>query len=304
MQGDGGKMLQPIWRWAVAGLGPLLLTACMQWQAQWPADRTPPHAVAHTELALRLEAARASENRAVDHEGLKRAMAAQESVLQVAPYEYRALVALSNQSILLGAAFDQTTAERSDSFRRAMRLAERAMYTNPQFRRLVDAGVPPWEASAALGQREMEAMMFWSTAVLYQFKDVMGWPAKIANVRWIKRIGPFLMRMQELDPDWGGGAIQFSLSLYYGILPGFMGGDTARSDALLDEAVRYGAPWMLSRWGRAKYFQVRDGNRDGFRSDCEWVIARDPAASGEAFYWRVYFRRDARQMLADIEKLF
>lgn len=83
-----------------------------------------------------------------------------------------------------------------------------------------------------------------------------------------------------------------------------MGGDTARSDALLDEAVRYGAPWMLSRWGRAKYFQVRDGNRDGFRSDCEWVIARDPAAPGEAFYWRVYFRRDARQMLADIEKLF
>jgi hypothetical protein len=217
---------------------------------------------------------------------------------------YHSLVTLSNQYILLGAAYDQTTAERSASFRQALVLAERAMYTNPQFRRQVDAGAKPWEASAALGMREMEAMMFWSTAVLYQFKDVMGWPAKIVNVRWIKRIGPFLVRMQELDPDWGGGAIPFSLSLYYGILPGFMGGDAARSEALLEEAVRYGAPWMLSRWGRAKYFQVRDGNRDGFRSDCEWVIERDPAAPGEAFYWRVYFRRDARQMLADIDKLF
>jgi hypothetical protein len=276
----------------------------MQWQAQWPPAAPPVENVSATEVAHRLDAARVTEKRAVDRAGLAASIAAHEDVLRLHPQHYASLVTLSNQCILKGAAFDQTAAEREASFDRAMHLAERAMYTNPQFRRRVDAGERPWEASDALGRREMEAMMFWSTAVLYQFKDVMGWPAKIANVRWIGRIGPFLERMHALDPDWGGGAIQFSLSLHYGILPGFMGGDTDRSAALLEEAVAYGAPWMLSRWGRAKYFQVRDGNREGFREDCQWVLAQDPAADGEAYYWRVYFHEDARRMLAAIDDHF
>jgi hypothetical protein len=220
------------------------------------------------------------------------------------PGHYPALVALSNQKLLMGTAYTADTEIKARLFREAMAQAERAMLTNAAFRERVRAGDAPWEAADALSAAELEAMMFWTTALLYQFKDVMGWPGKIVNIRWVARTGPFLERMAAIDPNWGGGAIQFTQSLYYGILPWFMGGDDDRSAALLDEAVAYGAPWMLSRWGRAKYFRVRDGDREGFRRDCAWVLDRDPAAPGEAYYWRVYFQQDARAILADIDLYF
>jgi hypothetical protein len=61
---------------------------------------------------------------------------------------------------------------------------------------------------------------------------------------------------------------------------------------------------MLSRWGRAKYFHVRDGNRQGFQDDLRWVLAQDADASGEAYYWRAYFQRDAREALAELDRYF
>jgi hypothetical protein len=61
---------------------------------------------------------------------------------------------------------------------------------------------------------------------------------------------------------------------------------------------------MLSRWGRATYFHVRDGNRPGFEDDLRWVLAQDAAAPGEAYCWRAYFKRDARQALADVDRFF
>ena len=47
----------------------------------------------------------------------------------------------------------------------------------------------------------------------------------------------------------------------------------------------------------------RDGDREGFRRDLEWVAAQDPAALQGPYAWNVYFQRDARQMLADMDRI-
>jgi hypothetical protein len=150
----------------------------------------------------------------------------------------------------------------------------------------------------------MEAMLFWSTAVLYLFKEVLSYPEKIINVGWIRRLEPILARMEVLDPTWGGGAVQFTWSLYYGILPKSLGGSEAESFRYLRQAVDFGGPWLLSRWGRARYFHLRDGKRIEFEQDMSWVLAQDVRASGEAYCWRAFFQADARQMLAIIDNLF
>jgi hypothetical protein len=61
---------------------------------------------------------------------------------------------------------------------------------------------------------------------------------------------------------------------------------------------------MLGRWGRAKYFHVRDQDREGFEADLRWVLAQDVSAPGEAFCWRVYFYQDARDMLDNADRYF
>lgn len=301
----GCPIRQPIYyAWSLVFGLPLFLFGCFQWRAEMPPAE---FAIRRADTEDGRHLWRTAERiaaRARDRVGLERAMAACEHVLAQDPAHYAALVALSNQKILMGAAYAADPEAKEALFRGAMALAERAMLTNAVFRERVQGGAAPWEAADALGAAEMEAMLFWTTALLYQFKDVMSWPGKVVNIRWVARTGPFLERMYALDPDWGGGAIQFTQSLYYGILPWFMGGDDDRSGALLDEAVAYGEPWMLSRWGRAKYFRVRDGDREGFREDCLWVLARDPAQVAEAYAWRVYFQEDARAMLANIDHYF
>jgi hypothetical protein len=231
-------------------------------------------------------------------------MEAYARVLDQNPYHVRALTDLASQTILMGTAYSESRQDKRDRFRTAMRLCERAMYTDPAFKAMVDEGAPPWEACRVLGEEHIPAMMFWSTAVLYDFKEVLTFPEQVVNLAWVEHTGPFLDCMEALDPAWGGGAIQFTQSLYFGILPGALGGDDTRSAECLEQAVAFGSPWMLSRWGRAKYFRVRDGNRQGFEEDLRWVLRQEVAAPGEAYCWRAYFHQDAREALKNVDDFF
>ena len=279
----------------------LIVTGCMSWQADWPS--TGPAVPAPDVETLLREADRLAAD-ADSRERLEAAMAACARVLAEDPHHFRTLTDLANQTILMGTAHTESRQAKGDRFRTAMRLCERAMYTNPDFRVLVGQGQTPWEACRVLGEEHIPAMMFWSTAVLYYFKEVLTFPEQVINLAWVERTGPFLDRMEALDPAWGGGAIQFTRSLYFGILPGALGGDDVRSAECLEQAVAFGAPWMLSRWGRAKYFHVRDGNRQAFEDDLRWVLRQAVAAPGEAYCWRAYFHQDARHALSNVDDFF
>jgi len=278
-----------------------LLTGCTSWQPDWPSIA--PAAPAPDVGGLLQEADRRAAT-ADNHDRLQAAMDAYARVLAQNPYHVRALTDLASQTILMGTAYSESRQDKSDRFRTAMRLCERAMYTDSAFKAMVDDGALPWEACRVLDEEHIPAMMFWSTAVLYYFKEVFTFPEQVVNLAWVEHTGPFLDRMESLDPAWGGGAIQFTQSLYYGILPGVLGGDDLRSAEYLEQAVAYGAPWMLSRWGRAKYFRVRDQDRSGFEEDLRWVLQQDVATPGEAYCWRAYFYQDAREALKNVDDFF
>jgi len=278
-----------------------LLGGCVSWQPAW--EQTPKSGKT-ADAELLLKKAQALALKAEDRTTLQNAMSVYNSVLEVDPANYQALSALGNLYILLGAAYTDDRSEKIQLYRKAMRFSEQAMYTNSEFRHRVDLGQKPWEASQALTQREVDAMFYWVTAVLYYFKEGMSLPEKIANVKWIQWSGDFLLRIESLDPTWGGGGVQFSLALYYGILPQSMGGDSKKSEAYLDQSFEIGPDWLLNRWGRAKYFAVRDKNRSRFEADLRWVVDQDIHKAGGDYAWKVYFRRDAEKMLSDIDQYF
>lgn len=276
-------------------------TGCMSWQSNWPSRGS---AAPAPDVSVLLQTADQLAAVVDNRKSLQAAMDAYRRVLDRDPYHVRALTDLSNQTILMGAAHTDNRQAKNAYYRTAMRLCERAMYTNPDFKALADQGMAPWEACQVLGEKDIPAMMFWTTAVLYIFKEVLSFPEQVINITWVERTGPFLERMQTIDPKWGGGAIQFTQSLYFGILPGAMGGDAERSQQCLEQAVAFGSPWMLSRWGRAKYFHVRDQDRQGFKEDLRWVLQQDVAATGEAYCWRAYFHQDARDALENVDRYF
>lgn len=178
------------------------------------------------------------------------------------------------------------------------------MYTNSDFKNLVEQGKTPWEAVSVLTDKELEAMFLWVTAILYQFKECMSLPTQILNIKMIQWIGPVLNHMKSIDRTWGGGAIQFSLSLHYGILPGYMGGSDELSSTYLQQAIEIGPDWLLGKWGRAKYFHVMQKNKTGFIEDLQWVIAQDPDLMKDEYAWKIYFQDDARRSLDEIDSYF
>jgi hypothetical protein len=278
-----------------------LLSGCMSWQPDW--DRSDYPVDAADAGRLLKEADRISLT-AGSRPELLATINAFESVLEADAANFSALTNLGHLYILLGAAYTTDRSEKIGHYQTARRYNEWAMYTNPAFQVRMDDGAKPWEACDVLIQREVPAMFYWVTAVMYHFKEGMSLPGKVANKKWIEWCGIFLHRIEAIDPDWGGGGVQFSLALYYGILPKALGGDRQRSDTYLARSIEIGPDWLVNRWGRAKYFHVRDGNKFEFEKDLQWVVAQNLQHAGGIYPWKVYFQRDAKEMLAAVDRYF
>lgn len=232
-----------------------------------------------------------------DLESLKASMDAYQAVLSFNPGDYEALVQLSNQHILLGTAYTQTRKDKSANFHKAMRHAELAMYTNPAFKEHIQNGKKPWEAAGELQKQETEAMFYWVTAVQYEFKEGMSLAGKIRNVKWLKNAIIFLDQIEKVNPDFGGGAVEFAKGICYYVLPKGKGGSKKMGEDYLQKAVVRGKDRLLPRWGRAKYYYEVTGNNEKAIEDLSWVATQDLKAFEDPYPWRVYFQKDAQALL-------
>jgi hypothetical protein len=237
-------------------------------------------------------------NRVDDLKSLEAAVVAYGAVLEVNPGDYKALVQLSNLHILKGTAHCRRRADKSLNFKTAMRYAELAMYTNASFRDRVRRGAKPWQAADRLGRKETEAMFFWVTALHYEFKESMNLAEKVRNVGWFRKGLAFLDRIEAVNPEFGGGGVEFAKFITYYVLPESSGGSKARGEAFLRKAVAKGKRRLMPRWGRAKYYYEKTGDRRAAREDMQWVVSREPHAVNDPYPWRVYFQKDAALFLS------
>lgn len=276
---------------------PLLLSGCaMQWQAHWSdigAGRAGSSAV---ELVREADACYdgAGDGAAVD-----RCLGLYETALLEDPGNYAARVRAASLRTLKGTAYTTASGEKSREFLAAMRHAELAMYTNADFRKLADAGVPPWEAVGNLDAREAEAMFFWATALQYEFKEGMSLPSKVVNIGWMERALTVLDRVEAVSPTFGGGGVEFGKVICYYVLPESRSGSRTKGDLYMRKALAKGTGWLFPRWASGKYYLPAQGDRKGAAEELAWVAAQDPARAMDPYPWRVHFQEDARRMLAE-----
>ncbi|MFZ2490230.1 MAG: TRAP transporter TatT component family protein [Thermoanaerobaculia bacterium] len=276
----------------------LSLTSCMSWTPGWkPAPIASP--VTEEGSAVSVAEGDALVEKAGDAQSLRRAIAAYENVLASTPDDARLLGRLAETHVLYGAAYANDAREKGRWYRAGIRYAERAMATNEGFRSRIAADGSIGDAVSALtaDEDEMHAMLLWVTGVSYYFKECTG-PRALVYFRWMLRTKEVMERMLALNPEFENGAVLFSLGIYHLALPPGAGRDMKRSEEFLTRAVAASGSSLLPRWGRAKYFHERTGNRAGFVEDLEWVLAQEPHATGSPYAWNVYFQRDAREMLA------
>lgn len=282
--------------------GAAFLAGCMSWKTSYPAIHEPDPTAAGG-LPARLAEADRLAGAAGDRESLQAAVAAYEEVLEVDGANFHALSELGHLYVLLGAAYGKDSGEKGRFYRQASDYNARAMYTNPEFRKLVDGGATLAEASRVLDEREMDAMGFWCQALFYYYKERLGALGRILNFKWILAAQTVLARMAEVDPDWQRGGLTFSNGIIYIALPKAAGGDKAKAKECVDGAVAKHPDVIRNRWGRAKYYYTVMGNKEAFRKDLEWVLKQDPRGWGP-YAWNVYFQDDAKRMLDGIDRSF
>ncbi len=273
----------------------IILSGCaMQWQASWPENGIDTPTADSADLLRQAQKAFAQ---ADSEKKLRHSIESYRKVLEENPADYQALKQLSTQHILLGTAYTDNRKQKSAHFRQAMTYAELAMYSNREFRQKVDSGTKPWEAVGSLGADEVEAMFFWVTAIQYEFKESMSLPGKIINVAWLRRALQVLDRIEEVDPEFGGGAVAFAKAICYYALPKSMGGSREKGDIQMQRAVETGQGWLLPRWARGKYYYPIRGETEKAKADLEWVATRRLENFSDPYPWRIHFQENARQLL-------
>lgn len=277
------------------------VTGCMSknWQAPWKEGATPASTQESDEM---LKRARDNFFAADDKESLLASMESYRAVLAFDPGNREALAYMGNQHILFGTAFSADRSEKRHHFQQAMKYCELAMYTNPAFKKEVDAGKKPWEAINSLQAEDAPAMLFWVTALQYEFKEVMLLPDKFANIGWMRHCIAFLDRIHEVAPDYGNGAVEFAYTICYCVLPEIRGGDEEKCHAYMAAAVAKGEHFLLPRWGRGKYFSQVTGDVKSSRADLEWVAIQDLARFKDPYPWRVHFKDDAQLRLSELQR--
>jgi tetratricopeptide (TPR) repeat protein len=220
-----------------------------------------------------------------------------EQVLEIEPANYEALWSLGRYYVLMGVAYSDNVKLKKEYYLKATQMCERGMYTNSEFKKLVDGGTPVWDASSVLTIREMEAMDYWYTALGWYFKECMNPVEKILNIRNIGRSKKILDRMMAIDPAWAGGHPYTLMATYYAVVPSIMGGDLKKSSEYYNKADDAGAGWLYVRFDRAEFLHAKTGDREAFRKDLEWVLAQDPHKALSPYPWNVYFQREAKKMM-------
>ncbi len=235
---------------------------------------------------------------AANESAIERLIALHNTVLASEPDNKKSLSALAQLHTLLGAAFIDSRSQKRYHYRMAKSYAEKIMFLNTDFAQRVSDGEAVWEASDALTKAEADGLGWWSTAMLYYYKEGVPDVLKIVNYRLVKRSKIMMDRLSAVDPVWENGTNYFNLAIYYHALPEIAGGDFERSQQLMQKAQEVGPNRLLIPWGKAAYFYPNRMSGDAYRSALHQVLAQDiTQESGEIYAWRVYFQEQSRLML-------
>ena len=272
----------------------------MSWEEGWKYIAPPRQS---GEIDALLAKCKEQIGRANNRKEVEELIATYEAILIVDPAHYEALWSLGRYYIM-GYAYARNTEEKTIYYMEAIKYSERAMYTQSQFKDLVDSGETVWDACRALSKNEMAAMCYWYTGVGTYWEECLGGFGKLCNLHWVERVDKVTTKMLNTDPQWGGGLPYFGRALYHITLPRLRGGDMEQAEALLNKAFAAGPNWLYTRWGRAKYYHAENKNKKAFIEDLQWLTAQDPSAADSPYPWNVYYQADARDMLAHIEDRF
>jgi tetratricopeptide (TPR) repeat protein len=276
---------------------------CMSWKAGWKQFKQPS---IKGDISSLLDKANQQISEANTKEKVLELIRTYETVLKIDPENREALSGLGSYCLLMGYGYAENDEEKEKYLLRAIKYNEQLMYTNPDFKELVDKGEDVWEACRVLSKDEMGAMLGWFSASGIYWKECFSGFGRLINIQWPFRGKKILNRMMEIDPTWGGGTPYYLWANFYAVAPGFFGGDMEKAEEYYKKAVELGPEMLNFRRTRALFFHTQNNDRDSFEKDLNWVISQNPRKVRHylTYPWNVFIQRNAKDLLEHADEYF
>jgi predicted anti-sigma-YlaC factor YlaD len=158
------------------------------------------------------------------------------------------------------------------------------------------------EAMAPFGKADCD-LLYWTA---------LGWlaafsvnPLDMTLGQTVPQTRAIIERVQALQPDYGGGALDSFYVGYYGSLPGYLGGDAAKARAHFARAQeRLGKTDTSPLMALATSVSVNEQNAAEFKDLLGRVLAFDPESSPSTRLVNILNQRKARWLLDHIDDFF
>ncbi len=273
----------------------------LTWEPGW---KQIPEPSAVGETASLLRKADKLINEADNEEKLRDLISTYEKVLKIDPSNYEVLWSLGRYYILMGCGYADSKKEKKDYYLKALHYCERGMYTNIEFKELIDRGEKFLEAAKVLTKKEIAAMFYWYAGIGWIYTECFSQVEKITNLSMASATRKMTEYMMNIDPDWAGGHPYSAWASYYAVMPSIFGGDLKKSAEFYDKAIKSGPNWLYIKYARAHFLYTKTKDRKAFESDLKWVLAQDPHKADSPYPWNVFFQRKAKEKLANADSYF
>jgi tetratricopeptide (TPR) repeat protein len=276
-----------------------LLIGCATREAGWE-KKTEKLSFSSSELELlRTEAFRLWEGR-VEQDRLEEALSKFELIHSANPEDLNALIFLTRGNYFLADSHISNPDLKLRTYEKAASYGEKAMATNPEFKKRMNQGDKVEDALNLLTQKEVPAI-YWTAASLGKWAKASGIAAAL---KYKTRIKAMIGRVEQLEPNYFYGAVPRYWGGYYAVAPSFAGGDLKKSYENFNKSLSMSPGYLGTKVLMADVYWTKKGNKKEFEKTLRSVLQAKDDVIPELRPENMMEKKKAEKLLENMDELF
>jgi hypothetical protein len=279
----------------------LFLFSCASRKAGWESQKTEQvqKAVKGNEQKILAEA-RENWSKRENKLNLEKSIALYTQLLELQTDQLDTLIRLAQAHYFYADAHLSDKEEKKKFWEEGTSFGERAMATNPEFKKAMLAGGNVEDHLQVLSKKQVGAI-YWSATNLGKWAKNSG----IATMlKYKSRIKKMIERVQELDRSYFHYAADRYWGVYYAVAPSFAGGDIKKSIKHFKQSYKKSPNYLGTLVLNAEFYATKSGDQTLFTSLLKQVLSTSLDPKSPLYPDNKLQQRRAKELLALSDELF
>jgi len=217
------------------------------------------------------------------------------------PNNYEAFILLSRGSYIMAEHHVTSKEDKLKVWERGAYWGEKAMATNPEFKKSVTVLEKNVEDSLDTLTRAQVDAVYWSAVNLGKWGKLTG----IATIlKYKSRIKKMIQTVEKLDPNYFYGAVYRYWGVYYAVAPFFAGESLEKSLQNFEKSFKLQNDYLGTHVLFAEHYATRKGDKDLFKKRLKYVVDQKINVLKNIVPEQVLTQKKAKRMLANMESYF